>query len=158
MSIEASLGTEHMVCQFLAMTIINKCAIWVVGYCWGGILFKYHQLLPQFLGMWNLNAHKLEVDIGTLMMPLRSGDQQQKHCICLVVQGSGWLILQQCPIDVWPKEEGMKVELEQSRAKWSAVGDQDLCHIVLGGCSCSVFTVVNEGGEVSLYFLSNSEV
>ena len=39
-------------------------------------------------------------------MPLRSGNQQQKHCICLIVQFSGWLILQQCPIYVWLKEGG----------------------------------------------------
>jgi hypothetical protein len=47
------------------------------------------------------------------------------------------------------------VEPKRSRTKWSAVGGQDLCRSVLMGCSHSVFTVVNEGGEVSLYFLSN---
>jgi hypothetical protein len=37
--------------------------------------------------------------------------------------------------------------------KQSAVGGQDVCCGVLGGCSCSVFAVVNEGGggEVSLF-------
>ena len=39
-----------------------------------------------------------------------------------------------------------------SRTKQSAVGDQDLCHSVLRGCSRSVFAVVNKGGEVSLCF------
>ena len=70
-----------------------------------------------------------------------------------------------------PKEEGTKAEPNQmsaslmkdgtisgAKTKRSAVRGQDLCRGVLGGRSRSVFAVVNEGGEVSLYFLSNSEV
>ena len=49
-------------------------------------------MVLDFDTLWHTvtHTHSIAGTHGDMsMMPLRLGDQQQKHCICLVLQGSG---------------------------------------------------------------------